>query len=179
MTTYTRLASLALLNLVFLSGCSSEITFSTGSSAKVASASETTLSPKKTPRGATAEETRRLITPESVGEYRIGKSTRESILGKDTSKARKEFADKGLNFEFNQGKELTGVIVSSPDYSLPNGLAVGAKAEEVRNELGAPNGTKLELQPKGIELNALIYDQYAFLLDASNKVSAIRVGKRN
>jgi hypothetical protein len=119
----------------------------------------------------------RVITTRGVGDYQIGQSTLEEILGTDTSELRKRFTDAGLNFEFNQGKELTGVTVTSSDYSLENGLSVGSTSSEVRNKLGEPLKTSIELEPKGIQLDALVYNEYTFLLDQSNKVTAIRVGR--
>lgn len=117
-----------------------------------------------------------IVKAKSVGDYQIGKSTLEEILGSDTPENRKRFTDAGLNFEFNQGKELTGVTVTSSDYTLENGLTIGSPSSDVTDKLGEPRESKIELEPKGIELDALVYDEFAFLLDGSKKVTAIRIG---
>ena len=119
----------------------------------------------------------RRITTRGVGDHQIGQSTLGEILGTDTTEQRKRFADAGLNYEFNQGNELIGVTVTSGDFSLENGLSVGSSSSEVRNKLGEPLKTSIELEPKGIQMDALVYDGYTFLLDQSNKVTAIRVGR--
>ena len=119
----------------------------------------------------------RTIRTSGIGDYQIGRSTSEEILGADTPDARERLADAGLRFEFHQGEELTGVTVTSSDYSLENGLGIGSTSDEVRNKLGEPLKTSIELEPKGIQLDALVYNQYTFLLDQSNKVTAIRVGR--
>lgn len=118
-----------------------------------------------------------LIAASSVGKYLIGQSTLEGILGSDTPDNRKRFSDAGLQFEFNQGKELTGVTVTSADYELENGLTIGSPSSEVREKLGEPRATKIESEPKGIQIDALVYDDFVFLLDESQKVGAIRIGK--
>ena len=119
----------------------------------------------------------RTIRTSGVGGYQIGRSTSDEILGADIPDARERFADVGLRFEFRQGKELTGFTVTSSDYSLENGLRIGSTSKEVRNKLGEPLQTSIELEPKGIQLDALVYNHYTFLLDQSNKVTAIRVGR--
>ena len=119
----------------------------------------------------------RTIRTSGVGDYQIGRSTLKEILGADTPEARARFADAGLSFEFRQGSELTGVTVASSDYSLENGLRVGSTSSEVRNKLGEPLTTSVELKPKGIQLDTLVYSQYTFLLDQSNQVTAIRIGR--
>ncbi len=126
---------------------------------------------------ATDIDSSRVITARGVGEYLIGISTLEEILGTDSSEMRKRFADQGLNFEFDRGKELTGVTVSSRDYALENGISVGNTAEDVRDNLGEPLDTKIELRPKQIRLDALAYDDYMFLLDQTDNVIAIRIGR--
>jgi hypothetical protein len=118
-----------------------------------------------------------VITARGVGDYQIGQSTHKEILGADTPELRKRFADAGLNFEFDRGKELTAITVTSSDYSLENGLSVGSTSSEVRTKLGEPLKTSIELEPKGIQLDALVYNEFTFLLDQSNKVTAIRVGR--
>jgi hypothetical protein len=117
-----------------------------------------------------------IVKAESVGDYQIGKSTLDEIMGSVTAKNRRRFADAGLNFEFNQGKELTGVTVTSSDYALENGLTIGSPSSDVINKLGEPRRSKIELEPKDIELDALVYDEFVFLLDGSKNVAAIRIG---
>jgi hypothetical protein len=117
-----------------------------------------------------------IVKAESVGDYQIGKSTLDEIMGSVTAKNRRRFADAGLNFEFNQGKELTGVTVTSSDYTLENGLTIGSPSSDVINKLGEPRRSKIELEPKDIELDALVYDEFVFLLDGSKNVAAIRIG---
>ncbi len=107
-----------------------------------------------------------VVKANSVGEYQIGQSTLEEILGSDTPDNRKRFTDIGLNFEFNKGNELTGVTVTASDYALENGLTIGSSSSDVINKLGEPRKKKIELEPKGIELDALVYDEFVFLLDS-------------
>ncbi len=126
---------------------------------------------------ATDIDSNRVITSRGVGEYLIDISTLEEILGTDSPEMRKRFADQGLNFEFDRGKELTGVTVTSRDYALENEISVGCTAEDVRDSLGEPLDTKIELRPKQIRLDALVYDDYMFLLDQTDNVIAIRVGR--
>lgn len=125
---------------------------------------------------ATSNDSSYIVKAESIGNYQIGKSKLKEILGSDTRENRKRFTDEGLNFEFNQGNELTGVTVTSSDYALENGLTIGSPSSDVTDKLGEPRKSKLELEPKGIELDALVYDQFVFLLDGSKNVSAIRIG---
>lgn len=117
-----------------------------------------------------------IVKAESVGDYQIGKSTLKEILSSDTPENRKRFTDAGVNFEFNQGKELTGITVTSSEYALENGLTIGSPSSDVTAKLGEPRQMKLELEPKGIELDALVYDEFVFLLDGSKSVVAIRIG---
>jgi len=117
-----------------------------------------------------------VVKANAVGEYQIGKSTLEDILGSDTPENRKRFSDAGLNFEFNRGKELTGVTVTASEYALENGLTIGSTSNDVMQELGDPRDTKIDLKPKGIELDALVYDDFVFLLDDSKNVAGIRIG---
>ncbi len=90
-------------------------------------------------RAASNSPSKFIIKAKSVGEYKIGESTLESILGTDTPENRKRFAASGLNFEFNKGKELTGVTVTVNKYALENGLTVGSSASEVVKQLGEPH----------------------------------------
>ncbi len=61
-------------------------------------------------------------------------------------------------------------------YALENGLTVGSSASEVVKQLGEPRKKKIELKPKGVEVDALVYDDFVFLLDKSKNVVAIRIG---
>lgn len=117
-----------------------------------------------------------IVKAESVGDYQIGKSTLDEVMGSDTPENRKRFTDAGLSFEFNQGKELTGLTVTSSDYALENGLMIGSPASDVTVKLGEPRQTKIESEEKGIESDALVYDEFVFLLDGSRNVNAIRIG---
>ncbi len=128
------------------------------------------------PQATTNGRPKHVVKAKSVGEYQIGQSTLEEVLGSDTPDNRKRFSDIGLNFEFNSGKELTGVTVTVSDYALENGLTIGSSSSDVINKLGEPRKKKIELQPKGIELDALVYDDFVFLLDDSKNVAGIRIG---
>jgi len=128
------------------------------------------------PQARTNSDAKLVVKANAVGEYQIGKSTLEDILGSDTPENRKRFSDAGLNFEFNRGKELTGVTVTASEYALENGLTIGSTSNDVMQELGDPRDTKIDLKPKGIELDALVYDDFVFLLDDSKNVAGIRIG---
>ena len=121
------------------------------------------------------ERTGSKITPTGVEPFVIGKSTLAEILGDENGGARKRFADRGLFFEFARGQLLTGIAVTSADFALENGLAVGKTAQDVRENLGKP--TKTRIKTEKLNLNALVYDDYTFLLDHANKVTAIRIGR--
>lgn len=121
-----------------------------------------------------------LITQTSVGDYRIGVATMSELLGSDTRESRKRLASQGLHFEFERGGTLTGITVTSQKYALENGIAVGSKADAVREKLGEPLAGKLALEPNKGELDALVYAGYVFVLGGSagkeKSVTAIRVG---
>ncbi len=68
------------------------------------------------------------------------------------------------------------MTVTSSDYTLENGLTIGSPSSDVTDKLGEPRESKIELEPKGIELDALVYDEFVFLLDGSKNVTAIRIG---
>lgn len=114
-----------------------------------------------------------LIEPTRVGDFVIGHSTMAEILGADTANARREFSQQGLEFEFDRGAALTGVMVFSTSYRLPNGISVGDSADKIRSEFGEPTANKLTSEK--FSLPALVYTEYTFLLH-EDKVSAIRVG---
>ena len=120
--------------------------------------------------------THSLVTANSVGEYELGKSTLSQTLGTDSTENRSRFADAGLHFEFNHGQELTGVTVTSSNYALANGITIGTAANQVVAQLGEPLARSLPVTPKGFDLEALVYDDFAFLLDEKQNVAAIRVG---
>lgn len=124
----------------------------------------------------TTADTSSIVKAKSVGDYQIGRSTLDEIMGSDTPENKKRFTDAGLCFEFNQGKELAGVTVTSSDYKLENGLMIGSPSGDVTDRLGEPRESKIELEPKGIEFDALVYDAFVFLLDGSKSVTAIRIG---
>ncbi|MCP4192772.1 MAG: hypothetical protein GY768_19330 [Planctomycetaceae bacterium] len=113
------------------------------------------------------------ISPNRVGDFVIGESTLNEILGDDTKDARRKFSERGLDFQFDRGVTLTGITVSSADYSLANGIAVGESADTVRSEFGEPEAT--EIANEKLSLPAMVYDEYTFLI-ADDKVTAIFVG---
>lgn len=119
------------------------------------------------------------ITATSVGDFVIGKTTQNDILGADPQLARERrtrFAHHGLYFEFDRGKQLAGVTVSSPEYALENGLRVGASESRVRTLLGPPKTTEIVTDKLRLT-NVLVYDDYIFLLDDAKTVASIRIGR--
>ncbi|GAB5404903.1 MAG: hypothetical protein Aurels2KO_31340 [Aureliella sp.] len=117
-----------------------------------------------------------VIKADSVGNYQIGTSTLGDILGEDTQEKRKQFAARGLHFEFEIGNTLKGITIDSDEYALENGLSIGSSSSDVTSRLGEPRASEIVLEPKGIELDALVYEDFLFLLDASKEVAAIRIG---
>jgi len=117
-----------------------------------------------------------LIVPgHRVGRFVIGQDTLASILGSDTSDARRRFAEKGLYFEFEQGKELKGITVTSPDYVTPHGFRVGTSGREIYSELGAPASCMAQEVHGKFAWPALSYPGVLFLL-REGTVRAIRIG---
>ena len=114
------------------------------------------------------------ITRMGIGDYVIGTSTLTDILGTDTPEARRRFAKRGLNFQFDRGVTLTGITVTTDSFRLASGLVVGATSEAVRNEFGEPKSEKIENGK--FTLDALVYDDFTFFLNGDT-VSAIFVGR--
>ena len=127
---------------------------------------------------AQTESKRNLIVPSvRVGEFVLGESTLANILGQDTPEARQRFADKGIWFQFDEGKLLTGVTLRSNRYATVEGLRVGSTADEVITAFGQPRDAKLRLK-KGSraigEIPAIVYEGITFIA-AKGKVTAIQV----
>jgi hypothetical protein len=114
------------------------------------------------------------ITPKGVGEFVFGESTLADILGEDTSENRRRFSDQGFTFQFDRGVTLTGITVRNSDYKLPNGLGVGATADSIRSKLGEPIKDRIENEK--LSIDALVYSDFTFYLDANNNVAAIFIG---
>jgi hypothetical protein len=84
-----------------------------------------------------AIENDKLIIPgERVGIYVINKSTLKEILIEDSPAKRKEFSDKGIHFQFEKGKQLTGVTVNNDKFQLESGIKVGSSLDSVKIKLG-------------------------------------------
>jgi hypothetical protein len=115
-----------------------------------------------------------IVPGERVGTYVLRKSTLRDILGEDTADARKRFVDQGLNFEFNQGKELTAVTVSNDRFQMPNGLRVGSTVEEVEQTLGKPAHDRDV--GEHLTLDVLDYPGITFI-PKDGRVAAIRISR--
>ena len=113
------------------------------------------------------------INAMGVGDYVIERSTLTEILSTDTPEARRRFSEQGLYFQFDRGRTLTGITMTSATFRLRSGLAVGASADAVRKELSAPKSEGIENDK--LTLDALVYDDFTFILD-SDTVSAIFIG---
>ena len=121
-----------------------------------------------------------VITRTRVSDFVLGKSTQDEILGRSIGAARlrrEQFAAQGLYFEFHQGKELTGITVSSSEYQLENGLRVGSTEADVRKLLGEPDRTAIVTEKLRLD-NVLVYQDFVFLLDDAKKVASIRIGSQ-
>jgi hypothetical protein len=117
-----------------------------------------------------------LIVPgRRVGRFVIGQDTMTSILGSDAAQARRMFAARGLYFEFEQGRQLTGITVDKPAYATQQGSRVGSTAIDVESVLGAPADRVLREAHGKFEWPALKYPGIWFLLKEGT-VCAIRVG---
>lgn len=109
-----------------------------------------------------------------VGDYTLGRSTLEDIFGQDTPEMRDRFRESGLEFQFHKGGVLAGVTVLSLEYATPSGLRVGDPVAKVEALMGPPRSSKVELQPKGFALPAMVYPGITFYL-ADDEVWAISV----
>ncbi len=109
----------------------------------------------------TTEQDAWIVPGTRVGPYVIGKSTLTDILGKDTPEARQSYAAQGLYFQFERGRKLTGVTISTDRFATREGLSVGDSVEEVRKLLGAPAGSRVEGDK--IAFDAMVYDGIVFV----------------
>jgi hypothetical protein len=114
-----------------------------------------------------------IVPGDRVGPYVIHTSTLRDILGEDSADARKRFADQGLYFEFEQGRELKAVTVMSDRFQLPSGLKVGSTMQEVEAIMGKPDARNVSGEK--IAMEALVYSGVTFV-PKDNRVAAIRVG---
>ena len=116
-----------------------------------------------------------LIVPgERIGKYVINASTLAEILGTDSPESRNRLANEGFFFEFNQGRNLTGVIADTDHFQMANGLKVGSTSKEVEAIMGEPKARTINGEK--IELDALVYVGVIFILK-DETVGAIRVGQ--
>lgn len=114
-----------------------------------------------------------LIVPgDRVGTYLVNVSTLPEILGTDSAESRRQFADDGLYFEFEQGRELKAITVETSHFQLANGLKVGSTIEDVEARMGKPDTRRIAGEK--IELNAIMYQGVTFF-PKDGAVMAIRV----
>jgi hypothetical protein len=118
-----------------------------------------------------------IITPSiGLGDYRLGKSTLKEILGNDSGSIRSEFFKKGLMFQFNQGKELTGITIMSMDFKTDKGISVGDTLQKVQSIYGNSSKPKEIKEKHGkFTINAASYEGISFLIDKDQKVFAIHI----
>lgn len=129
------------------------------------------------PHQAANPDSKTRLSAEGFGAYQIGISTQEEILGSDVMAGRSRFSDEGILFEFDRGKELRGVTVTSDQYALENGLKVGSSRRAVIDCMGEPlNGDTVEKNEK-LVLDLLLYPKFSFLFDETGHVFAIRIGE--
>ncbi len=131
----------------------------------------------ESPRQAASPDSKTRLSAEGCGPWKIGVSTREEIFGSEITAGRKRFSDEGILFEFNRGKEMTGLTVMSDQYMLENGLKVGSSRRAVMDCMGEPlNGDEVVKNEK-LVLDLLLYPNFSFLFDETGHVVAIRVGE--
>jgi hypothetical protein len=111
-----------------------------------------------------------------VGNFVLGRDTLASVLGSDTPEARHRFAEQGLVFQFEQGKQLRGIMVSSPRFRTRHGFRVGSKASAIEEQLGTPVTREVREVHGKFELPVLAYPGITFLL-SDGSVRAVRIGK--
>ncbi|MEO0515169.1 MAG: hypothetical protein AAF086_07740 [Planctomycetota bacterium] len=124
--------------------------------------------------GCSAVPEEKLIVPgKRIGPYILGQSTLQSIMGEDTVDNRRRFSEQGVMFEFDRGRELTGVLVTVSDFATSEGLSVGSSVDDAEAIFGSP--ISREVQGNLLRFDALIYGGIQFLFD-ENQITAIRVG---
>ena len=129
------------------------------------------------PQQAASSDLKTGLSAQGIGPYRIGVSTREEILGSDIIAARERFSDEGILFEFDRGKEMTGLTVMSDQYVLENGLKVGSSRRAVMDCMGEPLNGDGKVKNEKLVLDLLVYPKFSFLFDETGHVVAIRVGE--
>ena len=115
-----------------------------------------------------------IIPGERVGNYILKKSTLAKILGDDMPQNRNAFAQKGLYFQFEQGRELIGITITSSKYVTEQGIRVGSSIEEVKTAYGNPKPDKIKNEKLGIDV--LVYKGIIFAHN-NGKINAIQVTK--
>ena len=131
----------------------------------------------ESPHQAASPDSKNRLSAQGFGPYRIGISTRDEILGSDIIAARERFSDEGILFEFNRGKEMTGMTVMSDQYVLENGLKVGSSRRTVIDCMGEPLNGDGVVKTEKLVLDLLLYPKFSFLFDETGHVFAIRVGE--
>ncbi len=129
------------------------------------------------PQQAASSDSKTGFSAEGIGLYRIGVSTRDEILGSDIIAARERFSDEGILFEFDRGKEMTGMTVTSDQYVLENGLKVGSSRRAVIDCMGDPLNGDGVVKTEKLVLDLLLYPKFSFSFDETGHVFAIRVGE--
>jgi len=129
------------------------------------------------PQQAASSDSKTGLSAQGIGPYRIGISTRDEIFGSDIIAAREQFSDEGILFEFNRGKEMTGLTVTSDQYVLENGLKVGSSRRSVMDCMGEPLNGDGVVKTEKLVLDLLVYPKFSFLFDDAGHVVAIRIGE--
>lgn len=86
-----------------------------------------------------------IIPGSSVGKYVLNETTRESV-GED---------EEGVFLTFNEGKELTGIFVTSTKYKTDKGLAVGDSSDKVLEIYGDSDVQSMDIEKSGTVIGSM------------------------
>ncbi len=114
------------------------------------------------------------ITPGvGFGEYQIGQSTLEKILGEDTAENRRRLNQHGFSFEFDRGGELTAITFHLSHFTTAEGVGPGSTIDEMRKAY--PNTKLLKGANDKFEYEIWKGDGIEFWPDGEGKIAAVRV----
>ncbi|MCG8649824.1 MAG: M56 family metallopeptidase, partial [Pirellulales bacterium] len=119
---------------------------------------------------------RHIIPGSGIGSYQIGSSTQKEILGEDSAEKRREFNDRGMAFEFNQGRELTAITFHHPGFTTRQGIGPGSKIDEMRRAF--PAAKLVQSQNDKFKDRIWKADGIEFLPDDKGKITLVRVSAK-
>ncbi len=115
-----------------------------------------------------------IIPGERIGPFVLGRSTRLSILGRDTPEKREKYRNQGLEFSFNRANKLRAITIHTNKFETSEGVKVGSPMNKVRKVFGDPLFDSIEDPEGNYELPGYVYDGITFL-EYEGNVAAIIV----